>query len=50
VKTKSYSYPVLEQVPIKTKSFIAEFKPLFRRYWELMEKTMHEGNTPPANQ
>jgi hypothetical protein len=50
VKTKSYSYPILEQVPMKTKSFIVEFKPLFSRYWELMEKTMHEDKAPPANQ
>jgi|GEM_PF-1270370 len=49
-KTKSYSYPVVEQVPVKTKSFLLEFKPLFSRYWELMEKTMHEGNTTPATQ
>jgi uncharacterized membrane protein required for colicin V production len=50
VKNKSYAYPVLEQVPIKTKSFIEEFKPLFSRYWDLMEKTVHEGDSPPANQ
>jgi uncharacterized membrane protein required for colicin V production len=48
VKTKSYSYPIIEKVPVSTQNFMAEFKPLFRRYWELMEKTMHEGNTPPA--
>lgn len=45
-KEKSYSYAILEQVPIRTGSFMAEFKPLFRRYWELMDKTMKEGNTP----
>ena len=48
VKTKSYSYPIVEKVPVSTKNFLAEFKPLFRRYWELMDKTMHEGNTPPT--
>lgn len=44
--SKSYSYSVLEKIPVGTNSFFAEFKPLFRRYWELMDKTMKEGNTP----
>jgi len=48
VKAKSYSYPIVEKVPVSTKNFFSEFKPLFRRYWELMEKTMNEGNTPPT--
>lgn len=45
-KEKSYSYPVLEKIPTGTGSFLAEFKPLFRRYWELMDNTMKEGNRP----
>ncbi len=49
-KTKSYAYPLLEQVPVKTKTFIEEFRPLFRRYWDLMEKTLNEGDPSPANQ
>jgi len=49
MKSKSYSYPVLEQLPIKTKSFIVEFRPLFSRYWDLMEKTFQEGDPAPNN-
>ena len=45
-RSKSYSYGVLEKIPVGTSSFLAEFKPLFRLYWELMDKTMKEGNTP----
>jgi len=48
VKTKSYSYPIVEKVPVGTKNFLEEFKPLFRRYWELMDKTMHEENSMPT--
>lgn len=41
-KEKSHSYPVLEQVPVKTRVVISELKPFFRRYWELMENTIAE--------
>jgi hypothetical protein len=46
IKERSYSYSILEQIPVRTGSFFTEFKPLFSRYWELMDKTMKEGNTP----
>ena len=41
-KEKSYTYPVLEQVPVKTRAVITTFKPVFSRYWDLMEETIDE--------
>jgi uncharacterized membrane protein required for colicin V production len=44
----SYSFKTLEIIPSKAKDFIEEFKPLFRRYWELMEETAQESKNSPA--
>ena len=44
-KQSSISYETLEGVPGKARIFIEKFKPLFNRYWELMQQTIEEGNS-----
>ncbi|HJW29662.1 MAG TPA: CvpA family protein, partial [Saprospiraceae bacterium] len=48
--SKSYSYPVLSQVAHRMRSFAEEFRPLFRRYWDLMDQTFQEGKEKPVQQ
>lgn len=47
-KRSSYSYNTLEAIPGKSKVIIEKFKPLFRRYWELMEETAQESKNSPT--
>lgn len=44
-KQTSISYETLEAIPGKARNFIEKFKPLFNRYWELMQQTIEEGRT-----
>ena len=44
-KASSKSYSILMSVPEKSKSFLENFKPLFNRYWQLMEETIEENKT-----
>ena len=44
-KKSSISYETVEAIPGKARSFIEKFKPLFNRYWELMQQTIDEGKT-----
>ena len=44
-KEKSLSYNTLVSIPEKSKTFIEKFKPLFSRYWQLMEETIDESKT-----
>jgi len=46
-KQESISYAVLEGIPDKARHFIGKFKPLFNRYWELMQQTIEEGKSGP---
>lgn len=45
----SYTYSTLSRIPAYTKSIAAEFRPLFGRYWDLMENTYREGKAKPVN-
>lgn len=42
-KTSSISYKTLEAIPLKTRTFVEGFKPLFSHFWELMEETIREA-------
>lgn len=42
-KASSISYKSLEAIPLKTRTFVEGFKPLFNHYWELMEATIQEA-------
>lgn len=44
-KTTSISYHFLEGIPDKMRTVIEKLKPLFNRYWELMQQTIEEGKT-----
>ncbi len=44
-KSGSISYHTLQIIPGKAGAFIEEFKPLFRRYWELMHETIQESKS-----
>jgi len=44
-KQSSISYPTLEAMPVKARSVVEEFKPLFSRYWQLMEETIQEAQS-----
>jgi uncharacterized membrane protein required for colicin V production len=44
-KTTSISYHVLEGIPDKMRTVIEKLKPLFNRYWDLMQQTIQEGNS-----
>lgn len=48
MKETSISYSFIEEIPGKARAVIEEFKPLFRRYWELMQETIHEGKSEPT--
>ena len=41
-KSTSYTYTLVSKIPSQTGAFIEEFKPLFRRYWELTQETIQE--------
>ena len=41
-KQKSHSYAALHALPEKAKSLFLALKPVFSRYWELMETTIQE--------
>ncbi len=41
-KDNSRSYPLLEQVPTRTGVYIEKLKPVFREFWEKMEKMAAE--------
>ena len=45
IKATSVSYHMLEGIPDKMRTVIEKFKPLFNRYWELMQQTIEEGKT-----
>jgi membrane protein required for colicin V production len=47
-KQSSISYETLKGIPVKARNVIEKFKPLFNRYWELMQQTIDEGNSKPA--
>ncbi len=42
-KASSISYTTLETIPLKTRTFVEGFKPLFSHFWELMEETIQEA-------
>lgn len=42
-KASSFTYKTLETIPLKTRTFVEGFKPLFRQFWELMEETIQEA-------
>jgi len=44
-KQSSISYDTLEAIPGKARNFIEKFKPVFNRYWELMQQTIEEGKS-----
>jgi len=44
-KETSMSYSTLVSIPEKSRSFIEKFKPLFSRYWQLMEQTIEESKS-----
>jgi hypothetical protein len=41
----SVSLPSLEVISQKTRNVIEELKPLFRRYWDLMQRANEQQNT-----
>ena len=45
VKETSMTYSTLVSIPEKSRSFIEKFKPLFSRYWQLMEQTIEESKS-----
>jgi uncharacterized membrane protein required for colicin V production len=42
-KASSISYKTLETIPIKTRTFVEGFKPLFSHFWQVMEETIQEA-------
>lgn len=42
-KTSSVSYKTLETIPLKTRTFVEGFKPLFNHFWEVMDETIQEA-------
>ena len=44
-KETSMTYSTLAAIPEKSRSFIEKFKPLFSRYWQLMEQTIEESKS-----
>ena len=46
-KTTSLSYRTLEVIPAKAGSLILDLKPIFQRYWDLIQDSIKENQTPP---
>lgn len=44
-KEKSLTYTTLVSIPERSKTFIEKFKPIFHRYWQLMENTIEESKS-----
>jgi len=44
-KASSFTYKALETIPLKTRTFVEGFKPLFSHFWELMEETIQEARS-----
>jgi membrane protein required for colicin V production len=44
-KETSITYSTLVSIPDKSRTFIQKFKPLFSRYWQLMEQTIEESKS-----
>lgn len=44
-KQTSLSYATLITIPEKSRTWIEKFKPLFSRYWQLMEETIDENKS-----
>jgi len=42
-KASSISYKTLETIPLKTRTFVEGFKPLFSHFWQVMEETIQEA-------
>lgn len=42
-KASSFSYKTLETIPLKTRTFVEGFKPLFSHFWQVMEDTIEEA-------
>lgn len=45
IKLASISYKTLETIPVNARVLAEEFKPLFRRYWELMQESTRESSS-----
>ncbi|MGB4849823.1 MAG: CvpA family protein [Saprospiraceae bacterium] len=48
IKLASFSYPTLEAIPATSKNLILDLKPIFQRYWELIQDSVgdHPTTTP----
>ncbi len=46
IKSASITYPTLEAIPSKAGSFVLDFKHVFQRYWELIQESVNENQTP----
>jgi len=46
IKLSSISYQTLEVIPVKSRALLSEFKPIFNRYWELMQDSVSKKQTP----
>jgi len=46
IKLGSISYQTLEVIPVKSRALLSEFKPIFNRYWELMQDSVSKKQTP----
>jgi uncharacterized membrane protein required for colicin V production len=46
IKLASISYQTLEVIPLKSRALVSEFKPIFNRYWELMQDSVSKKETP----
>lgn len=46
IKLASYTYPTLEEIPAISKTLILDLKPIFQRYWELIQDSVGDHPTP----
>ncbi len=46
IKLASYTYPTLETIPATSKTLILDLKPIFQRYWELIQGSVGDHPTP----
>ncbi|HZV71153.1 MAG TPA: CvpA family protein [Saprospiraceae bacterium] len=48
MKLASYTYKPLEAIPAASRTLVLDLKPVFQRYWELIQESVGDPKTPTS--
>jgi len=48
MKLASYTYKLLEAIPAASRTLVLDLKPVFQRYWELIQDSVGDPKTPTS--